>query len=348
MPQGARVTTIDCLRGAAAMAVVWFHVTNGTPNAYSPDWLRASGRQGFLGVEVFFVISGFVIPLALQRARYRIRDYGWFVLRRLVRLDPPYFASIALAIALTYAFAALPGFRGKPPSYPLPVLLSHIAYANKFFGLPSVIPVYWSLSLEFQYYLLLGLVFPLIGHPRRAVRIVALAGLAAAALAVPSLLLVFRWLFMFELGILAFYLRERMIGVAEYGIGVALAAAGSYVTLGPDVAVVGVGATLLIAFVVLRNRLLLFLGDISYSLYLVHVPIAGRVINAGTRVRLGPATALLLAIAAVGLAVVAAYVFHRLIERPARSWSARIPHRTRDARLPAATAAAALASTVRE
>ena len=44
------------------------------------------------------------------------------------------------------------------------MLLSHVAYANKLFGLPPVLPVYWSLSLEFQYYLLIGvlLVFELL------------------------------------------------------------------------------------------------------------------------------------------------------------------------------------------
>jgi peptidoglycan/LPS O-acetylase OafA/YrhL len=339
MSQGARVTTVDCLRGAAALSVVWFHITNGAPNAYAPEWLRASGRHGWLGVEVFFVISGFVIPLALHRARYQLHDYGSFVLRRLVRLDPPYFASMALAMALAYASAALPGFRGQPPSYPLPLLLSHVAYLNTFFGLQSVIPVYWSLSLEFQYYLLLGLLFPLVGHPRRAVRYTALAALAAAALAVPSVLVVFRWIFLFELGIFAYYQRERMITLPEYGAGVALAAAGTYVTLGPGIAVVGLTATLLIAFVVIENRLLLFLGDISYSLYLVHVPIAGRVINAGTRFRLGPVTAALLVLLAVAAAIGAAYLFHRMIERPARVWAARIPYGRRAERLPAGAAA---------
>jgi peptidoglycan/LPS O-acetylase OafA/YrhL len=83
---------------------------------------------------------------------------------------------------------------------------------------------------------------------------------------------------------------------------------------------------LLIAFVELKNRPLLFLGDISYSLYLVHVPIAGRVINGGHRLGLGPAGWVLLTLGAFAIAVLAAYVFHRLVERPAREWAARIPY----------------------
>jgi peptidoglycan/LPS O-acetylase OafA/YrhL len=115
-----------------------------------------------------------------------------------------------------------------------------------------------------------------------------------------------------------------------------LAAAGAYVTLGQGTAVVGVTTTVLIAFVIVRSRLLLFLGDISYSLYLVHVPIGGRVINAATRVHLGPTTATLVALTAFGVSVLAAYVFHRLIERPARAWAARIPYGDRREPRPAA------------
>lgn len=168
--------------------------------------------------------------------------------------------------------------------------------------------------------------FPLIGHRRHAVRIVVLVALGAAALALPSRLLVFRWLFLFELGIVAFYLEDGIIGVPEYAAGVALAAGGVYATLGPEVAVVGVATTLLIAFVVVRSRALLFLGDLSYSLYLVHVPVGGAVINAGTRLRLGPLTATVLALTAVGLSIAVAHAFHRLIERPARTWAGRVAY----------------------
>ena len=68
-----RIDTVDSLRGVAVLAVVWFHLTNGNPMLPS-SWLRTSGRLGWLGVEVFFVISGFVIPHALYRANYRLRD----------------------------------------------------------------------------------------------------------------------------------------------------------------------------------------------------------------------------------------------------------------------------------
>ena len=92
-PRGRRVEILEPLRGLAALAVAWFHFTNAT-GLLPEGWLRASGRYGWLGVEVFFVISGFIIPYSLFNAGYRFpRHAGRFILKRIVRLDPPYIAA---------------------------------------------------------------------------------------------------------------------------------------------------------------------------------------------------------------------------------------------------------------
>ncbi len=73
-------------------------------------WLGLSGKYGYLGVDIFFVISGFVIPWSLYRTRYAIRDYPRFLLKRNVRLYPPYLASIAISILATN-FILVPLFK---------------------------------------------------------------------------------------------------------------------------------------------------------------------------------------------------------------------------------------------
>ena len=60
--------TVDCLRGLAAFAVMCYHFTNGEPTILPPSLIRSTGAFGHLGVEVFFVVSGFVLPYALWRA----------------------------------------------------------------------------------------------------------------------------------------------------------------------------------------------------------------------------------------------------------------------------------------
>ena len=97
------LSSLDLLRGLAAVAVCYFHFTHGNPDFLSPgNFLYISGRYGFLGVDVFFVISGFVIPYAMYRGNYHLRDFGRFLTKRVVRIEPPYLISILLVLALNW------------------------------------------------------------------------------------------------------------------------------------------------------------------------------------------------------------------------------------------------------
>jgi peptidoglycan/LPS O-acetylase OafA/YrhL len=324
----SRLPTVDCLRGVAACAVVWFHLTNGNPHQNTPQWLKASGRLGWVGVDVFFVISGFIIPYALHRSGYRLAHYRRFVLKRIVRLDPPYLASMALAMGLTGISALLHGFRGPTATYTVPQVLSHLAYMNRLFGYEPIIGVYWTLALEFQYYLFLGLAYPVLTDPRGWTRGVALLALAAAALAAPSQLLVFRWLFLFMLGIVTFYHRTGSLRASWYLPAVLGASAGVWLTIGIEVAIAGAATSLLVAFADIRSAPLLFLGEISYSLYLIHEPVVGRILTDGERLRLNEGEMVALTFAALAISIASAYVFYRAVELPARAWAQRIAYPT--------------------
>src|SRR5436190_8707485 len=100
-----KLSNVEALRGLASLAVAWFHLTN----QYDWNAVRWSGRFGYLGVDCFFVISGFIIPYSLHRAGYTIGGFPRFMARRLVRLEPPYLVAIALIIALAYVSTWAPG-----------------------------------------------------------------------------------------------------------------------------------------------------------------------------------------------------------------------------------------------
>jgi peptidoglycan/LPS O-acetylase OafA/YrhL len=323
-----RLGTIDGLRGVAAFSVAWFHFTNGTtllPNG----WLKSSGQYGWVGVEMFFVISGFIIPYSLYRAGYRSSDFGLFLVKRIARLDPPYFADILLVIALGYVVPFAPGFRGQPPHYTWTQLLCHVGYINTIVGKPWVNPVFWSLGIEFQYYLTIGALFPLLVDRRRTVRFGFLAILILAAILVRRSSLVFVWFPLFVAGILTFQRKVGLISTRTLGVGLAATGCVCWFLSGPLIAIVVVGTALIIHYVQLATSRLTNLGLISYSLYLLHVPIGGKIVNLGARFAHAlPAQVLVLAAAAAG-SIASAALFYRFVEMPSQRLSSSIRYRSR-------------------
>jgi len=171
-PPAERVQIIDALRGIAALAVCWFHFTQSVGDFLPEGLVKKSGELGFLGVNIFFVISGFVIPFTLMKCSYEIGSYFRFVARRVVRLDPPYFASLILVLAVGFALMHFANSHaGQLPYESVPQILLHLGYLNVIFGYKFLNPIYWTLAIEFQYYLLLGLAFPLLFHSRKSVRL---------------------------------------------------------------------------------------------------------------------------------------------------------------------------------
>ena len=115
MNQGkANYAFVQALRGIAALWVVLFHAYAGghipalhaaLPAALS--WLIF--ETGHLGVAVFFTLSGFVIAHSLAGATMDPRNWGRFMLRRSIRLDPAYWASMGIVIAVAAVSASVKG-----------------------------------------------------------------------------------------------------------------------------------------------------------------------------------------------------------------------------------------------
>ncbi len=141
-----RMATLDLLRLIAALAVVCFHylfrgeiATDGHGQAYPA--LSGAAIYGYLGVNLFFLISGFVIAWSAEG-----RDFARFSLARFARLYPGFI------VCMTVSFAVL-WFVGDPG---LPVtLLQYVANLlmfSKALGQPFVDGVYWSIILEIIFY----------------------------------------------------------------------------------------------------------------------------------------------------------------------------------------------------
>ena len=325
---GQRHSALDVLRGVAALSVAWFHFTNGNPGFLPDGALKGSGSYGWMGIEVFFVISGFIIPFALARSQYHISDYGVFLLKRVVRLDPPYLISIFAVIALGYASSAAPGFQGAPFHFSLPQLLLHLGYINVLFGYPWLNPVFWTLAIELQYYLLVGLLFPVLISRIAAVRWGAVSVLAGSSFILPASQFLCHWLVLFLLGIVTFQYRAAILGVRAYVAALTFLTVAGICIYGVAIAILGLATASVIAFAHLSHtHPLVFFGSISYSLYLLHVPVGGRVVNLSLKyVHSLPGKCVVL-IAALISSIMAAWLLHRFVERPAQQWSSSIGYR---------------------
>ncbi|MCC6386761.1 MAG: acyltransferase [Dehalococcoidia bacterium] len=176
-PPAARyVPAIDGLRALAVTAVAAYHAGA----AWAPG--------GFLGVEVFFVISGFLTTGMVMAARGQ-SGLGGFWARRARRLLPAAFALIAATLAWTALFESseLASLRGDALASLVmltnwDLVLGHQSYFESF-GRPSLLRHFWSLAVEWQYYLawpaLLWVALPRV--PRKALTGIAIAGAAASA-----------------------------------------------------------------------------------------------------------------------------------------------------------------------
>jgi peptidoglycan/LPS O-acetylase OafA/YrhL len=137
--------------------------------------------------------------------------------------------------------------------------------------------------------------------------------------------LIVRYLGLFGIGIVIFQFRSGLVRNWQALLLVAVGTAATFVAMDLQKALAGIVAcAFLFAFGRVRWRFPLFLGSISYSLYLIHVPVAGRVLNILRRFTDSHPARLASYLAALGASLGAAYVFSRLVEAPSHRWSRRI------------------------
>jgi peptidoglycan/LPS O-acetylase OafA/YrhL len=319
-----RIELLDALRGIASLTVAWFHFTNGEKFLSKYPWLQSSGKYGWLGLSVFFVISGFVIPLSLHASGYHLKNLGRFMIKRIVRLDPPYLVSVFMMIFLFYVSRFTPGFQGTPFHFSAGQFFSHFAYVNAFAGYSWYNPVYWTLAIEFQWYLFMALGFGLLVFRGGNLRWGLMAMFIFLPFIFPSHTMLCHYMPLFGIGVVAFQFYAGMIRRVEFAILLVGFSFLSGVIQEWPVGLVGGLTVLIILFVKLRQRWLLKLGAISYSLYLVHVPVGGRVINLSTRLPDVLWVKLVSLALALALSLLAAWLLWKFVEKPAMTYASRI------------------------
>ncbi len=128
----SHIPVLDSLRAIAAIAVCFFHFVVGPINFVKDETILNFFGYGKYGVQLFFVISGFIIPWSLSFKKYEIKSFFKFLIKRLVRLEPPYLFSIFLVLLLyVLRYYLLNDFDSR--SFSVKQVMLHIGYLIPFF-----------------------------------------------------------------------------------------------------------------------------------------------------------------------------------------------------------------------
>ncbi len=320
-----RIVFLDAARGLAALLVVFHHLN-------VPGAQHALGDLGRTGVLLFFFISGYCIFLAV--ARYREQTLKLFLMRRAFRLYPAYWISVIAAYLLTET--------GEPNS----VFLINMTMIQAAFGVPNVIGVYWTLFVEILFYGFVCMLIVLRANSNRRMVLAALYVFLCLSLSAALVRHFAGWampfahfLFMatFLLGGVFYFNRDsgRAASNSVFHASLFLICVGAISALvyvnplvipvegkGPDRALYHFGnyfcALTIFAAVYLflnfPNRACVYLGAVSYSLYLFHPVIVAVIfryfVNTDT-----PLSAFMILIT-IGLTLLAATSVYLIVEKP--------------------------------
>jgi peptidoglycan/LPS O-acetylase OafA/YrhL len=153
-----RLAWLDALRGFAALTVVGFHLS---PLVLGNERHLAIMRHidfGKYGVLLFFLVSGYVIPMSLERKG----DLRSFWIGRLCRIYPAYLAAIALVAVL--AAAGLLRWQASLRAETVTGVLAHVTMLPDLVGVRGAVRVFWTLSYEMTFYLVVSGLFALRLH----------------------------------------------------------------------------------------------------------------------------------------------------------------------------------------
>jgi len=370
-PKG-RFVLVDSLRGLAALGVVLRHVFY---RSYGPLPVPpgASAALRFLvaefnafclfgatGVEVFFVLSGFVIAHSLREFKGTPREVGRFILRRQLRLDPPYWVALFLMMGLCVACNLHSAWELNRLPTGQEFVLNFLYLQYLVPNTMSVLNVSWTLCLEIQFYLAFILILWMAdGSVKRAVPMMFLTG--AASLLIHNWVarpgwdwdgagdpgpFLFPYWYHFVAGTIAYWAMSGMAKSRSFGwyaltfAGFMLAAPwrgiagldGAHTRAAPAM-MVGFATSVLLWHAGRRGKLeswldtpaLNLLGRISYSLYLTHemsIWVAVHLLNCTLD---SPMSWSLIAKAlAICASVGVALVFHLMVERPSLKFAAKL------------------------
>ncbi len=286
--KGSRILELDALRGIASLAVVFFHLTMWRPQA------KLGFGLGITGVDLFFLISGFVIYMSIEN------NVTWkkFAISRISRLYPTYWACVTFTFLVMLASNAYNHFFDWTLIYNYFFNLYMIQY---YLNVPDLDAPYWTLAIEMLFYVFMLVVL----MTKQLKRLEIIGGIGLLLVAIYSFFLKDNFSILFDslarffplikhfplffAGILFYKLKNKSSGRPRYVLffgvlvcfclQVSLYNKGAinnlFVSFQEYFFMLGIYFSVFFLFVnnmlnFIVSRVTLFLGSVSYALYLIH------------------------------------------------------------------------------
>lgn len=320
------IKVLDSLRAFAALSVCLYHFVCTTTGYILDEIILSFFSFGTYGVQMFFVISGFVIPWSMFNSKFKFRNIFTFLLKRLVRLEPPYIISIIFALVILFLRNYFLATHNQINVH-LTQVVFHLGYLIPFcYDYKWLNDVYWTLAIEFQYYFFIAIMFIPLLQLNLLFRILLYITLISFSFIGNYEFLPF-WLPVFLLGFLTFLYFANHITNYEYYISLIVL----IVFCLFKYTVASVVFSLIPVFCLIFYRDvqiygLHFLGKFSYSIYLVHSLIGSSFINIMSHYYSSPIAKFLIIVGGLMFSLIGAYIMYYLIEKPSKSWSSKIKY----------------------
>ncbi|HEY9632649.1 MAG TPA: acyltransferase [Coleofasciculaceae cyanobacterium] len=339
--------SLDHWRG---IAILWVMIFHGFGTTYYEslhpiaELVKAVAAPGWLGVHLFFVISGYCIAANVYRLVLSNGSPWTFLKNRTWRLLPVYWASFFLTLGLnlvSYPFNRTSFWDNFPSSWQS--WLGNILLIQPYLDAPYYGVVYWSLVVEMGFYLIVALLLIIKGkiNLKLALFIGLSLGFASVFLAPSPRVMTLTYWCEFVCGVLVFsaLLSKKQDHIYRHKLSLALIVIFGILSIFVNWKFFNSTLWFSALFAIVlywlyfidekidsikQIKWIKFVGIMSYSLYLIHVPFQGRVISLGGRfIPYQSPMILLLQGLGWGVAIFVSYLFYRLVEKPLNDWRHR-------------------------
>jgi peptidoglycan/LPS O-acetylase OafA/YrhL len=323
----SRIEVLDTIRAFSALSVCLFHFVCTTKGFIDSTVIRSIFSVGKYGVQSFFVISGFVIPWSMYHGGYKLKFILKFLMKRFIRLEPPYLISIGFAILFLFIRNKYYVVNEEELRLSGDQILLHFGYLIPLQQTHEWLnSVYWTLAIEFQYYFFMTLAFLLLNgiwvKGRWFVYIIGLGGTFLGS----DQFLPF-WLPFFLLGMLVFLFKTEKIRYAELILMLVLTGVLIYFRYPLFALIFSLVPVVSILFCdQLKIIVLHRIGKFSYSLYLFHSIVGAAFVNVASHYVENWFYKSLTVIFGLVISVVAAAIVNKFIEKPSQQLSSSIKY----------------------